>query len=193
MAVVVVLLAAACADDDDGGGSAADDGEAETSTTAAPADADVPGEISLRSPAFAEGETIPTEFTCDGEDAVPPLEWGEIPGTATALAITVIDPDAPGDSFLHWAVLNLRPSETSVDQSEPPGATVLPNDFGVRAWRGPCPPEGDAPHTYEFTLWALASDAPLPEGEDVDLDRLIESLQERTVGQGMLSGVYGRG
>ena len=31
--------------------------------------------IRLRSPAFADGGTIPQTFTCDGADRSPPLEW----------------------------------------------------------------------------------------------------------------------
>lgn len=37
----------------------------------------------------------------------------------------------------------------------PEGATVLANDYGAEAWGGPCPPEGDAPHRYNFTIYAL--------------------------------------
>jgi phosphatidylethanolamine-binding protein (PEBP) family uncharacterized protein len=29
-------------------------------------------------------------------------------------------------------------------------------DYGVKAWGGPCPPPGDAPHRYVFTVFALA-------------------------------------
>ena len=28
-------------------------------------------------------------------------------------------------------------------------------DFGKPGWGGPCPPAGDKPHRYVFTLWAL--------------------------------------
>src|SRR5829696_8546529 len=35
--------------------------------------------LSLNSPAFAPNGDIPKEYTCDGKDLAPPLEWSEAP------------------------------------------------------------------------------------------------------------------
>jgi len=38
------------------------------------------------------------------------------------------------------------------------------NDFGDAGWGAACPPEGDGPHHYVFTLYALNRLAELREG-----------------------------
>jgi Raf kinase inhibitor-like YbhB/YbcL family protein len=37
----------------------------------------------------------------------------------------------------------------------PTGARQITTDFGTAGWGGPCPPEGDRAHRYNFTLYAL--------------------------------------
>src|SRR5690349_12006003 len=61
----------------------------------------------LKSSAFADGTSLPTEFTCDGADQSPPLEWSEPPGGTRSFALIVDDPDAPSGTFSHWAAFNI--------------------------------------------------------------------------------------
>ncbi|MDP6667479.1 MAG: hypothetical protein QF357_08790, partial [Dehalococcoidia bacterium] len=58
--------------------------------------------LEFSSPAFDDGDSIPVEFTCDGDGSSPPLRWSEPPSGAKALAIVVDDPDAPRRVFRHW-------------------------------------------------------------------------------------------
>src|SRR5438105_4099342 len=44
-------------------------------------------EIKLESSAFKDGQSIPKEYTCDGVNISPPLEWKGIPKNAKTLAI----------------------------------------------------------------------------------------------------------
>ena len=37
----------------------------------------------------------------------------------------------------------------------PRGARQARNDFGAPGYGGPCPPAGDKPHRYVFTVYAL--------------------------------------
>jgi Raf kinase inhibitor-like YbhB/YbcL family protein len=37
----------------------------------------------------------------------------------------------------------------------PIGATPIKNDFGDLGYGGACPPQGDKPHRYVFTIYAL--------------------------------------
>lgn len=131
-------------------------------------------ELTLTSSAFAEGETIPVEFTCDGANVSPPLAWSGVPDGTTELVLTVEDPDAPYGTFVHWSVGGIEPSATGVERGAvPEGGSELGNDAGGRGYAGPCPPEGEEPHRYIFTVTALAEDGAF-------------------LGSGALTGRYGR-
>ena len=70
--------------------------------------------IEIRSSAFGEGERIPSDFTCDGADMSPPIEWSGVPARAQSLAIIVDDPDAPSGNWTHWLVYDLPPDLTQL-------------------------------------------------------------------------------
>src|SRR5207245_11515396 len=60
------------------------------------------------SDAFPDGESIPARFTCDGEDVSPALKWQGVPDEAQSLTLIVDDPDAPGGTYTHWLIYNIR-------------------------------------------------------------------------------------
>src|SRR5919204_2160934 len=72
--------------------------------------------IEVRSSAFSEGDTLPVDFTCDGDNLSPPLSWSSVPEGATELRISVRDPDAPSGTFTHWLVVGVDPASTEVGQ-----------------------------------------------------------------------------
>ncbi len=110
----------------------------------------------VRSSAFSEGDTVPIEFTCDGDDVSPPLSWSGVPEGTTELRLSLTDPDAPRGAFTHWLVTGIDPSSSDVGQGMvPAGGTEERNSFGKPAYGGPCPPPGDDPHRYIFTIEAL--------------------------------------
>jgi Raf kinase inhibitor-like YbhB/YbcL family protein len=112
----------------------------------------------LRSSAFSEGETVPVEFTCDGDDISPPLSWSGLPEGTNELRLSLMDPDAPRGTFTHWLVTGIDPSSSDVGQGMvPAGGTEERNSFGESAYGGPCPPRGDKPHRYIFTIEALSA------------------------------------
>ena len=112
--------------------------------------------ITLTSPVFSNGAVIPARYTCSGADVSPPISWGGVPDGAQSLALTVVDPDAPGKPFMHWLVFNLPASSTGLPEGEgsQEGRLQGRNDFGTNGYRGPCPPPG-APHNYHFKVYAL--------------------------------------
>ena len=61
---------------------------------------------------FNPGESIPAEYTCDGEDVSPPLEWSGVPEDTESFALIVDDPDAPGRTFVHWVCFNIPGDRT---------------------------------------------------------------------------------
>jgi len=81
--------------------------------------------------------------------------------------LTIYDPDAPtGSGWWHWVVINIPanvnklPANAGAIHSTtlPAGAVQVRSDFGMAAWGGPCPPKGDKPHHYIFTVYALKTD-----------------------------------
>jgi Raf kinase inhibitor-like YbhB/YbcL family protein len=174
--VLVALVSAAC-----GGGGG------ENATKPLP---EAPERITVTSPAFADGETIPTKFTCDGDDDSPQLAWSGIPTEAKELALVVDDPDA--GFYVHWTVAGIAPDVTGVaEDEEPEGGTELPNSAGEDDWMGPCPPEGSGVHEYVFAVYAL--DGPLGVGDDATPDEVRAALEQRAIARGVLNGTYGRG
>jgi Raf kinase inhibitor-like YbhB/YbcL family protein len=110
----------------------------------------------VRSSAFSEGDTVPIQFTCDGDNVSPPLSWSGVPEGATELRVSVTDPDAPSGTFTHWLVTGIDPSSTDVGQGMvPTRGTEETNSFGETGYGGPCPPQGHEPHRYVFTVQAL--------------------------------------
>ena len=131
--------------------------------------------FTLTSPDLASGTFsnmfVLNGFGCTGGNVSPELRWSNVPPGTQSLALQVYDADAPtGSGFWHWAVYNIPPTATGLAQGAgnspltlPPGAFGGNTDFmdtgatGVNGnYGGPCPPAGDRPHRYTFTLFALA-------------------------------------
>ena len=106
----------------------------------------------LTSSAFHDGETIPRQFTCDGDNIAPPLAWSGAPEGTHSFALVMDDPDAPGGTFTHWLLFDIP--VTTKELREGTG-TALRNSFGRTEYGGPCPPRGHGSHRYIFTLSAL--------------------------------------
>lgn len=145
--------------------------------------------FTLTSRAFDEGEPIPRKFTCDGDNAAPPLAWSDAPDGTRGLALVMDDPDAPHGTFTHWLLYDIPATATELTDGSVPGK-ALRNDFGRSGYGGPCPPVGGGPHRYFFTLHAV--DVPsltLKGGTRTALERV---LQAHTLATARLMGWYER-
>jgi Raf kinase inhibitor-like YbhB/YbcL family protein len=121
------------------------------------------GELTIRSPAFADGGEIPRKYTCEGEDAVPPLSWSGVPAGAKSLVLIVDDPDVPDPAapkrmWVHWVVYDIPPDSDGIAEGGatyvlPRGAKEGTNDWKRTRFGGPCPPIGR--HRYFHKLYAL--------------------------------------
>jgi hypothetical protein len=146
-----------------------------------------PTVISVTSTAFDEGGPIPKNYTCDGAETSPPLAWTGVPTDASALALVVDDPDAPGGTFVHWAVIDIDHSSDGVQEGGTPTAGVqLENSSGDASYAGPCPPSGT--HHYRFTVYALSK--PLEVAAGATLDDVFAAIDAASLGQGTLTGTY---
>lgn len=115
--------------------------------------------MQLSSSAFQNGQAIPAEFTCDGANHSPPLTWSDPPAGTKSFALVLEDPDAPSGTFRHWGLYDLPANRVSLAAGEGGGAAPdfeqVTNDFGKAQYDGPCPPQGDRTHRYDFRLLAL--------------------------------------
>jgi Raf kinase inhibitor-like YbhB/YbcL family protein len=112
-----------------------------------------------------------------------------------SFALIVTDPDAPGQTFVHWVLYGL-PAETRALPEALPGIGQLAdggrqgrNDFGDLGYGGPCPPPG-SPHHYVFTLYALDAKLNLPVG--ATRAQVEAAMQGHILASGELIGVYRR-
>jgi Raf kinase inhibitor-like YbhB/YbcL family protein len=148
--------------------------------------------FTLRSPAFAAGEAIPTKCTCEGETVSPPLSWSGAPDGTRAFALVMDDPDAPGGTFTHWLLWDIAPTCTSLAEGLAEGrlGTAGRNDFGRPGYGGPCPPKGRGPHRYRFHLHALRAPIGLPKGKA--REAVDAALEGRVLATAILEGVFER-
>jgi Raf kinase inhibitor-like YbhB/YbcL family protein len=133
--------------------------------------------FTLSSPDLASGtfatQYILNGFGCTGGNISPAVNWTNPPNGTKSFVLNVFDPDAPtGSGFWHWAVYNIPPSATGLPRGAGNSPATLPapafggnTDFldtgatgGNGNYGGPCPPAGDPPHRYVFTLYALSVD-----------------------------------
>lgn len=129
--------------------------------------------LTISSPELRDGQAIPPRFTCDGDGVSPALEFHGVPEGTAELAVLVEDPDAPGGTFLHWAIWRLAPSLPGLAEGEVPAdAEQATNDFGRIGYGGPCPPAGRR-HRYVFTVLALSALPSLAAGAGADSVRKV--------------------
>ena len=152
--------------------------------------------MQLSSPVIAPNREIPTEFTCEGQDISPPLEWKDLPDGTRSLALVVDDPDAPDPShpqrtFVHWVLYNLPPEahglpENAKARELPKGTRQGLNDRKKEGYSGPCPPIGR--HRYFIKLYAL--DAELPDLGAVTKQDLLREMDGHVIEHAQLIGTY---
>jgi len=128
--------------------------------------------FTLSSPTIKPGSTLTDAqvfkgFGCEGKNISPALKWSGAPSGTKSYAVTVYDPDAPtGSGWWHWVVYNIPASATELPEGAggsdgkcmPAGAVQGRTDFGSAGFGGACPPPGDKPHRYIFTVYALKTD-----------------------------------
>jgi len=164
------------------------------------------GTFTLTSPQIASNATIAKAqvyngFGCTGDNLSPALSWTDPPAGTKGFALLVHDPDAPtgGAGWWHWVLIDLPATLDALpvgagasDGSKMiAGARQITTDFGSAGWGGPCPPVGDKPHRYNFTLHALdVHKLEVPPGATAALVGYL--VNAHSLGKASLTGLYGR-
>jgi hypothetical protein len=138
-------------------------------------------------------------FGCGGGNISPALSWSGAPPETKSFALTCFDPDAPGGGFWHWVVFNIPPNVVHLSRgagdpkspAAPKGATQSRTDYGTTGYGGPCPPPGDKPHRYQFTIFAVDV-AKLDADERSNAAAVAAKLKFHTLVNATLTGLYGR-
>ncbi|HEY8482434.1 MAG TPA: YbhB/YbcL family Raf kinase inhibitor-like protein [Spirillospora sp.] len=147
--------------------------------------------MTLSSPAFADGAAIPAIHARESGNVSPPLRWSGVPAACRELALTCVDHDAPGGSFVHWMAAGLPLEEDGIAADEErPSIARGRNDFGELGYTGPHPPPGDPPHRYVFTLYALLWPVTLTSG--FTMDDLRAAVKDDVITTATLVGTYSR-
>jgi len=164
--------------------------------------------LTLSSNSFNDGDYLAQDhvlsenygFGCAGGNKSPQLSWSGEPAGTKSFALTCYDPDAPtGSGFWHWLVVNIPADvhELALDAGSaasgllPAGALQTRTDFGAPGYGGPCPPEGDHPHRYLFTLFAIGAEQ-LPVEADTMPAVVGFNLHFATIEKAALMGLYKR-
>lgn len=137
-------------------------------------------------------------FGCSGGNVSPQLSWSNAPAGTQSFAITAYDPDAPtGSGWWHWTVVNIPANINSLPTGAgsaggklPAGAVQGRTDFGSAEFGGACPPKGDKPHRYQFTVWALKT-ATLPLDANASGALVGFMLNANVLAKAQLTPVYG--
>jgi Raf kinase inhibitor-like YbhB/YbcL family protein len=163
-------------------------------------------QFKLSSPDIKPNATIGEEhlfngFGCSGKNISPALQWSGTPKGAKSFALLVHDPDAPtgGAGWWHWLVIDIPADTTELKKDAgkadgsnlPRGAVQIATDFGAPGWGGPCPPAGDKPHRYNFTLHALKVEK-LEVPKDAKASLVGFMVNANSIAKAALTGKYGR-
>lgn len=145
-------------------------------------------------------EQVYDGFGCTGKNISPSLKWNGAPKTAKSFALTIYDPDAPtGSGWWHWIIFNIPADATELKTDagspqkgiSPKGSVQSMTDYGKPGFGGACPPPGDKPHRYIFTLFAL--DVPRLDLDEKAGPALVGyMLNQHAIAKAALVSYYGR-
>jgi len=141
---------------------------------------------------------------CTGQNISPALQWSNAPAGTKSFAVTAYDPDAPtGSGWWHWVMYNIPASTNGLaagagnprvllaSRGAPSGSVEGNTDFGTKGYGGPCPPVGDKPHHYHFTVFALKVDKlDVPSGATAAMVGF--NLNANKLATARITGLYAR-
>jgi Raf kinase inhibitor-like YbhB/YbcL family protein len=157
--------------------------------------------LTLTTPDFTDGSTIPNQFTAaDPKPVSPELDWTNVPAGTVSFVLILHDPDTAlqrkTDDVLHWLVFNIPGTAHQLPRgmdnvAQLPDGTVQAKSLrGAAGFMAPAAPPAGPDHHYTFELFAL--DTKLDLGPDATRQQVIDAIQGHILGKGVLVGRFHR-
>jgi len=155
--------------------------------------------FTLTSTSFPPNGSIPAQFTCEGDDVSPALQWSGVPAGTKSFVLIVDDPDAPDPkaprmTWVHWILSDIPATASGLAEGVtaaqlPAGTREGRNDWKRPGYGGPCPPIGR--HRYFHKLYAL--DTVLPDLGSPSKAAVEQAMEGHVLGKAELIGTYQKG
>jgi Raf kinase inhibitor-like YbhB/YbcL family protein len=133
---------------------------------------------------------------CGGDNVSPALAWSNAPEKTKSFVVFMIDPDGLlGQGVSHWLGYSIPANVSGLAEGEiTKGSKNFVGGKGTRdnaLYIGPCPPAGEAPHHYVFTVVAtdLEPGALKP---GMTRDEVYAAIKGHALGGASVVGRYGR-
>ena len=151
--------------------------------------------FTITSPSFKDGERLPTNPNCVGDNVSPALSWTGVPDGTKSFILFMVDPEGRGGLGVdHWVAYGIPASVTGFAEGETSkqidkfvggkSTMNLPHYFG------PCTPPG-APHQYTFVL--IATDLePAALQPGMTRAEVMKAMEGRTKGATGIVGTFSK-
>lgn len=149
--------------------------------------------FTLQSPGRADNALLTARFggnnkanpNCAGENVSPALAWARPPAGTRSFVILMDDQAGrAGLGVSHWVAYGIAASVSGLAEGEASVASKAivggRNTIGTDTYFGPCPPRGNAPQHYVFTLIATTLE---PDALRAGLSKLelLDALKGKTL------------
>jgi Raf kinase inhibitor-like YbhB/YbcL family protein len=158
--------------------------------------------MTLTTPAWPDGDPIPTKYTQAGEQVSPALNWTNTPPGTQSFVLHMLDPDVARnkttDTQVHWVVWNIPATATGLPEGVPKGETLADGSRQISAsgpvYRGPGAPATGPVHHYTFEIYALDTKIDVPASTDAFETRanVMKAMQGHILGKAVYVGLFRR-
>ena len=152
----------------------------------------------LWSEAFGDGGQIPLEYTKDGWNQSPPLQWTE-PPTGTREYALIFEGVTPATQkpWVHWLVYKIPVEARALPSGykhkhgpeEPVPVLQGTNSLGNIGYDGP---QGTVGRKFRYRIRLFALDAPLEAAAGLDGDEFAKAMDHHVLDQAELHTSYER-
>ncbi|PRX70065.1 hypothetical protein B0I32_101151 [Nonomuraea fuscirosea] len=144
-------------------------------------------EINVASPELRDGEPLPREYSCRGDQGSPPLRWSSQPLSEAESIAIVVDSHTSSESAVHWVLYNIPATTTELGPdaaADPPeGSGQAKVTSGKVGYEPPCQDRA----SYRFTVYTLDGKVDLPGGSE--LPEVLKKIADQTIARGRLTAV----